>query len=518
MSSAPSSSTKGCLLDEVEPPLLRIPSKFEPEPFALASMANHRWSWFSEVASPYQHDASKRPLRGRPSIVHGQCERLFTKVALGGAGARKVDDVRTWLEATKKGGMALGLAHTKSVLKRLHLPHTPEHILHVAGSNGKGTACALMAGSLTLNGVSNLLFSSPHLIRVEERIRINGVPISSIPFEAALAAVRDAAAQDPIVPLTFFEATYLAAMQCASDAGVEVLILETGLGGRKDATRSGPATACLITSVSAEHSDILGDSLPLIAKEKAAISRPNCPILIRHPMTEEVEQAMLDEVQSAGQTALGEHQAPAVPKLIEIPPGTSVRDEGRILATSLLKKVGLPTSAMREAFEQVRWPARMQRVEPSTHSAHPFVLDAAHNPSGLLRVLPELEQVIAASNQTKPFGWTLVFGTSPQQDLGMFCQPLIELCERHPPHQIVFTEPQGGRYPAVSATVIASLAWPCKSVRVEPKPLEAIHYLAESQPREVGLVVSLGSLYLQGNILEALGRSNDEDLSLLAKQ
>jgi len=65
---------------------------------------------------------------------------------------------------------------------------------------------------------------------------------------------------------------------------------------------------------------------------------------------------------------------------------------------------------------------------------------------------------------------------------------------------------------------ISSLAWPCKSVRVEPKPLEAIHYLAESQPREVGLVVSLGSLYLQGNILEALGRSNDEDLSLLAKQ
>ncbi len=429
-----------------------------------------------------------------------------------------MDDVRTWLESTKKGGMALGLVHTKSVLERLHLPHTPEHILHVAGSNGKGTSCALMAGSLTLNAVSNLLFSSPHLIRVEERIRINGVPISSAPFEAALGAVRDAAAQDPLVPLTFFEATYLAAMQCASDAGVEVLILETGLGGRKDATRSGPATACLITSVSAEHSDILGDSLPQIAKEKAAISRPNRPILIRNPMNTEVQQAMLDEVQSAGQMSLGEHQAPGVPTLIEIPRGTSVRDEGRILANALLEKVGLPTSAMDEAFEQVRWPARMQRVEPSTHSAHPFVLDAAHNPSGLLRVLPELEQVIAASKQTNLFGWTLVFGTSPQQDLAVFCQPLIELCERHPPHQLVFTEPQGGRYPAVSATAIASLEWPCESVRVEPQPLKAIQYLTESQPREVGLVVSLGSLYLQGNILEALGCSTDEDLSLFAKQ
>lgn len=450
-------------------------------------------------------------------VLH-QSERLFTNVALGGAEASKVGDVRTWLEATKRGGMALGLVHTKSVLERLHLPHTPEHILHVAGSNGKGTACALMAGSLTLNGVSNLLFSSPHLIRVEERIRINGVPISHTHFEAALGAVRDAAAQDPMVPLTFFEATYLAAMQCASNAGVDVLILETGLGGRKDATRSAAATACLITSVSAEHSDVLGDSLPEIAKEKAAISRPNRPILIRHPMNNDVQQAMLDEVQSAGQAALGEQRAPAIPTWIEIPQGASVRHEGRILAKAFLQKVGLPTSAMDEAFEQVRWPARMQRLESNTTSAHPFVLDAAHNPSGLLRVLPELEQVITASNHTNSPGWTLVFGTSPQQNLAAFCQPLIDLCLRHPPHQLVITEPQGGRYPAVSATSIARLAWPCKSVRVAAQPLKAIQYLAKRKPDEVGLVVSLGSLYLQGNILEVLGRSTDEDLSLLAKQ
>jgi folylpolyglutamate synthase/dihydropteroate synthase len=160
----------------------------------------------------------------------------------------------------------------------------------------------------------------------------------------------------------------------------------------------------------------------------------------------------------------------------------------------------------------------MQGIESSITSPHPFVLDAAHNPSGLKRVLPELEQVIAASNQTKPFGWTLVFGTSPQRDLAAFCQPLIDLCLRHPPHQLIITEPQGGRYPAVSATTIASLDWPCESVRVEPKPSKAIHHLTESQPHNVGLVVSLGSLYLQGNILNVLGRSSDEDLSLLAKQ
>jgi hypothetical protein len=89
---------------------------------------------------------------------------------------------------------------------------------------------------------------------------------------------------------------------------------------------------------------------------------------------------------------------------------------------------------------------------------------------------------------------------------------------RHPPHQLILTEPQGGRYPAVSATAIASLDWPCESVLLMPQPFKAIQHLTESSPRDVGLVISLGSLYLQGNILNVLGRSSDEDLSLLAKQ
>jgi len=112
-------------------------------------------------------------------------ERLLTKGALGATEAEWLNEVRAWLEGTKKGGMALGVRHTKSVLERLNLDHTPPHILHVAGSNGKGTVCALVAGALSLSNVPNLLFSSPHLIRVEERIRVNGVPIEAKKFDAA---------------------------------------------------------------------------------------------------------------------------------------------------------------------------------------------------------------------------------------------------------------------------------------------------------------------------------------------
>ena len=477
-----------------------------------------RCSWRWEVASPYQHDAYERPLRGRPSIFDVNDERLLTKGALGAFEAEWLNEVRTWLEGTKKGGMALGVHHTKSVLERLNLEHTPPHILHIAGSNGKGTVCALVAGALSLSNVPNLLFSSPHLIRVEERIRVNGVPIDAEKFDAALQSVHQAAGQPPAVPLTFFEATYLAAMQCANMEHVEVLILETGLGGRKDATRSGPATVCLVTSLSAEHSDILGDTIPKIAKEKAAIARPDRPILIRNPLDEDVKQAIVEQVQAPGQPQLGEQQRPAEVDFIEIPNKSSVREEACLLARALLEKSGLPTSALDTAFETVQWPARMQHINATTKDGHSFILDAAHNPSGLARVLPELEHHVSNACKEGNAGWSLLFGTSPQIDLEAFCQPLIDLCCRHPPRHIVLTVPQGGRYPGVSTDRLAKLGWPCDSIHVHENPENAVAHLDGLDPVDVGLVVSLGSLYLQGNILESLGRSSNEDLSLMAKQ
>jgi dihydrofolate synthase/folylpolyglutamate synthase len=410
--------------------------------------------------------------------------------------------------------MALGLEHTKTVLERLALPHLPEHILHVAGSNGKGTVCAIMAGALILDGTSSLLFSSPHLIRVEERIRIDGVPVAPLPFERALNKVRAASDLVPKVVLTFFESTYLAAMQCASDFEVDVLILETGLGGRKDATRSGPATASLVTSISTEHRDVLGHDLPLISKEKAAIARPGCPIIVRQPLHQDVKLAILEEIEDAGQSILDEPKAPAMPLFVSIPPEASVRDEACLLARAVFEAVGLPTHRVNESSNRVQWPARMQHIVAPNTGSHPYLLDAAHNPSGLLRVLPELEHRIKQS----PDGWSLLFGTSPQHDLEAFCQPLIELCTRHPPHQILFTEPQGGRYPAVSSTTLSKLGWPGKEVFVEPMPDAAVNHLHSIPSSSVGLVVSLGSLYLQGNLLDALGHSSDEALSLVAKQ
>ena len=428
-------------------------------------------------------------------------------------------EARTWLESTKKRGMALGLKSTKTVLDRLQLT-LPPHIIHVAGSNGKGTVCALMAAALSLNGIENVLFTSPHVARIEERIRRNGCPISPHGFDAALLRIHHAANGDEfnsVIELTFFEVTYLVSMVCS--VGSAVLILETGLGGRLDATRSGPATASMVTSVSLEHTDILGSNLPTIAQEKVAITRPHCPIIIRDPENHEVRQAMLTEVLNAGNEALNETLGPGKAHFVTIPKEATVHEEAGLLAYALFDTLSFTTEFIEQARLILRWPARMQPLTKLETSTHPFLLDAAHNPSGLRRIIPELERYItqhAPKKDGQPL-WTLLFGTSPQHNLTEFLSPLHDLCRRLPPKQIVLTQPHGGRYPGVAIELLLEQNWSSDTPLSAASASQAVETLSAYSEDEVGLVVSLGSLYLQGNLLNVFDWASDENLSLFAK-
>ena len=429
-------------------------------------------------------------------------------------------EARSWLESTKKRGMALGLKGTKAVLDRLQL-NLPSHIIHVAGSNGKGTVCALMAAALSLSSVENVLFTSPHVARIEERIRRNGTPLSSQEFDDALEKIYQAAIGDTLnqaIDLTFFEVTYLVSMIASVDS--EVLILETGLGGRLDATRSGPATASLVTSVSREHIDILGSDLPSIAQEKVAIARPNCPIVIRDPENHEVREAMLSEVQNAGNGSLNESLAPAQALFVTIPKHSTVKDEAELLASALFESLGFTVETIGQAKQSLQWPARMQLLTKQETSTHPYLLDAAHNPSGLRRILPELERYISqhAPRKKGQSVWTLLFGTSPQQNLTEFLSPLHDLCRRMPPQHILLTQPHGGRYPGVETKTLLEQKWLNAAPLSVASAQHAVETLSAYPEEEVGLVVSLGSLYLQGNILNVFDWATDANLSLFAKQ
>ena len=168
----------------------------------------------------------------------------------------KESSPREWLEASKNKGISLGLDRVNAALEALGRPDKSMDCIHVAGSNGKGSACAHIVAGLVRAGYKVGLFSSPHLIQIEERVRVDGKSISSEEFDNALEHVKDLGHD-----LTFFEITYLVSLIACRDAGVAIMVLETGLGGRLDATRSADVVGCLVTSISLEHSDILGDTM-----------------------------------------------------------------------------------------------------------------------------------------------------------------------------------------------------------------------------------------------------------------
>ena len=368
---------------------------------------------------------------------------------------------REWLDASKTKGMSLGLSRVTAALDALGRPDKDMDCIHVAGSNGKGSACAQLMAGLVRAGYRVGLFSSPHLIQIEERVRVDGKSISSEDFDSALSTVMGLE-----IELTFFEITYLVSILACRDAGASIMVLETGLGGRLDATRSADVVGCLVTSISLEHSEILGDTLEKIAREKAAIWRTGVPMVIRDPGSARVRNAMREEAISA--------------RFYRPEPSTFM-DEAADLAEMLCKMIGY--SFVRRP---ISWPARMQFVEGNPN----YLLEAAHNQSGMLRVIPE----IAA---TLPEKWSLLFGTSPQQDMNGFLNPLFSLIEAHPPVEIITTEPQEGRYPGIVE--------PIKGVLHIPNPVTAIQSFVE--PTELILVT--GSLYLCGNILSYLGLGAD---------
>ena len=368
---------------------------------------------------------------------------------------------REWLSASKSKGMSLGLSRVNAALEALGRPDKDMDCIHVAGSNGKGSACAQLVAGLARAGYRVGLFSSPHLIKVEERVRVDGKSISEEEFDKALNQVMDIDSE-----LTFFEITYLVSLLACRDAGVSIMVLETGMGGRLDATRTADVVGCLITSVSLEHSEILGDTIEQIAREKAAIWRTGVPMLIRDPGSARVRNAMRDEAISA--------------RFYSPEPATFM-DEAADLAEMLCAMIGY--SFVRRP---ISWPARMQYIEGEQN----YLLEAAHNPSGMNRAISEIASIL-------PQRWSLLLGTSPQQEMDAFLEPIIDLIRMHPPVEILTTEPQNGRYPGVKE--------PIKGVEHFENPAIAIQAFTE----QTDLIVVTGSLYLCGNILSYLGLNAD---------
>ena len=183
-----------------------------------------------------------------------------------------------WLYSLQRFGIKLGLENIRRLIDALHVDLGSARVIHVAGTNGKGSVCAMIDSICRAQGYRTGLFTSPHLVTFRERIRVNGEMISESASASGLTAIRNLVATWEPHP-TFFEITTALALKYFSEAKIDIVILETGLGGRLDATNAVQSNVAVITPIALDHQEWLGDSLEKIASEKAGIIKPKVPVV-----------------------------------------------------------------------------------------------------------------------------------------------------------------------------------------------------------------------------------------------
>jgi dihydrofolate synthase/folylpolyglutamate synthase len=325
-------------------------------------------------------------------------------------------------------GMRLGLGPMQEACARTGHPERGVPVVHVAGTNGKGSVCAMVEAIARAEGLRVGLYTSPHMCRFAERIRIDGAAVD----DAALAELLDRSLT--VGPdLSFFEAATLAAMLAFHDAGVDLAILEVGLGGRLDATNVVPRPrAAAITRIALDHTDRLGPTLVDIAREKAGIAKPGLDILLGDMVP--AVRAAIDEVARANGATTSTTEGAFVPRRIGLA-GDHQRDNARI-AAALGARIGAAPRAVEDGIASVRWPGRLERIE---RDGRAYLLDAAHNPDGAEALARHLRSL-----GLPPERVALVFGTLADKDWPSMLDALAPLASTR-----IYVAPAGASRSAI---------------------------------------------------------------------
>jgi len=301
-----------------------------------------------------------------------------------------------WLYGTQLFGIKLGLENTFKLLDVIRAPYEGQRFIHVAGTNGKGSVCSFLHSLLGAAGQTTGLFTSPHLIHFRERIRDTEKSISPTELARGVERLKEACQGWEPHP-TFFELTFALGMDWFRKRKLDWVVLETGMGGRLDATNTVTPAVCVITSISLDHQAHLGQTLREIAREKAGIIKPGVPVITlkQHP----------EVMQVIGETAR-ERGAPM--SIVTTPlRGYQIGLYGQhqlwnaTLAVAALKAAGMkPTeSVLREGLRNVEWPARFQRFEKER-----IILDGAHNIEAAETLVRTWHQAFPGEKATLIFG------------------------------------------------------------------------------------------------------------------
>lgn len=280
-----------------------------------------------------------------------------------------------WLYSTQWFGVKLGLENMERLLREgLANPAHGVKVLHVAGTNGKGSVCAIADSVARALGLKTGLFTSPHLVDFRERIRVNGEMIPADALDCELDALRElVSAWDPHP--TFFELSLAAALRWFKARGCELLVLETGMGGRLDATNAVPSDVCVITPIGMDHCEYLGDTLAKIAAEKAGIFKPGVPVF-SSAQEPEAKRVLLEQANMT-RCPIQFIEEPLVGYPLAL--AGSHQRLNAALAVEALHALGYPLNVESVAYglSNVSWPGRFDR-RPEQN----MVLDGAHNPQG----------------------------------------------------------------------------------------------------------------------------------------
>lgn len=417
---------------------------------------------------------------------------------------------RIYLQGLQRFGIKLGLDNIKTVLSSFHDPQETFPSVLVAGTNGKGSVCAMLAEILSVHGFKVGLYTSPHLVNVEERIRIGGAAIRSRDFCRLTSLIKNTidgliAGKKLEAHPTFFEVLTALAFLYFREKNIDIAVLEVGMGGRFDATNVVRPQVSVITNVSKDHQEYLGNKLGLIAFEKAGIIKSGVPVvcgvssgvaarIIRRRAIE--EKAPLFDIFGKSGRPVAEKKKdrfvfrfPFGGETFEFSPGLRGEHQGKnaalaIAAASVLSRVWkvLDKRKIIRGVEQAKWEGRLEQISRNPR----IILDGAHNEAGAVVLSQYIEDFCARPR-------VLVFAMMRDKAVKRVAGILFPCVEK-----VVLTSIP---YPRAAAPEeILSLTRPFKrKIIIEPSLRKAVN-IARAESGRRGSVLITGSLFLVGEV------------------
>ena len=408
------------------------------------------------------------------------------------------------------------LERVRELLRRLGSPEERMAIVHVAGTKGKGSTSAMIAAVMQKAGCRVGLFTSPHLHTFRERVRVDGEPIPAEDFGSYVSKVRPHIeiinATGEHGPITTFEALTAMALLYFAECGVELLVLEVGVGGRLDATNVVTPEVSVITSISRDHTELLGDTLPLIAGEKAGIIKPGVPVVVA-PQVPEVEEVMASVARERGSELVSVGRQVVWRPLEHDTTGQSllVRDSESeiritmpllgdhqqenaataVAALGVLRRKGWPIgdSDIRDGFADLSWPGRMEEL-----GRDPLLIaDGAHNGDSARRLRETLRKYY---NFRKAI---LVVGVSADKNVGEIAAELTPLAST-----VILTRSRHARA-ADPESIAGNFGRPDIILETASSVGEALERARRLASKD-DLICVTGSLFVVGEAIEAVKR------------